>query len=467
MNNFEEALHRVLARHHRRALPIRTSRELADDPEITFGVATIKIVTEEQIQAIAFGSIDATPNVIVRLDPIGRDVADITPFARFLESEAQRARHADTRMRIWIPHSITLEALDILGHRYWRNQSAPAEIVRMGEICRIIAHEAQLPGQQLVADTARLLQSHVITGMAPLEEGHLGALLAWLDRSVLDPLSEGRSRIRVPASGVLPNTPDMPIDDRVDRLRKEAKGASGSRRAAFEAEIGRHLREAVLREWSLMVEGRRAFLGLGLPASSLAELTKDSHLRVARGLDDGFFPARAPDKLAAQLSEAEAAMEKMDFASIEGDIMVREQAARAGAVVRGVVCAVYQTKPGFKPCDIELDSAQSVIRFRTDDKVRVLGTNVTGVVRQLTASATGGTRLAIEISAGVRTRAVLARGARLELIKEPYAYVNHRALAEARAQQSWMFYGTAAPVLAAGRSQGFSALSIARSMRRA
>jgi len=61
---------------------------------------------------------------------------------------------------------------------------------------------------------------------------------------------------------------------------------------------------------------------------------------------------------------------------------------------------------------------------------------------------------------------VLTRGARLELIKEPYAYVNHRALAEARVQQPWMFYGDAPPVLPAGRSPGTSALTIARSMRR-
>jgi hypothetical protein len=465
VNKYQEALHRLLARHQRRALPIRTSREISTDPEITLGVATIKIVTEEQIQAIAFGPIDAPPNVIVRLDPIGRDVTDIMPFARFLESETQRVRRADARMRIWIPHSIALEGLDILGHRYWRNQSAPPEVVRMGEICRIIAHEAQIPGQQLVADTARLLQSQLITGMAPIEEAHLHALLAWLDPSVVDPLTESRRRIRVPASGVLPNTPDMPIDDRVDRLRKDAKGASGVRRVALEAEIAGHLRDAVLREWNLMVEGRRAFLRLALPESSLTDLIADSSARVARSLDGGFFPARAPHMLAASLGEVEAAMEKVELASLEGDLMVRDQAARAGAVVRGVVSAVHQARPGFKPCDIELDSDQAVMRFRNDDKVRILGTNVTGVVRQLTATPSG-TRLAIEITAGVRTRAVLTRGARLELIKEPYAYVNHRALAEARVQEPWMFYGDSAPVLPAGRSPGASALTIARSMRR-
>ena len=466
MNTFDEALHRVLARQQRRAVPIRLSRELSDDPAITIGIATIKIVTEEQIQAIAFGPIDHPPNIIVRLDPIGRDVTDILAFADFLNTTIDRAGAGNDQMRVWIPHGITLEALDILGHRYWRNQTAPDAVTRMGEICRIIAREAEMPGQQLVADTAKLLQSHVVTGMAPIEEGHLGALLAWLDPAIDDPLTVGRERIRIPASGVLPNTPDRPIDDRVDRLRRDAKSSTGARRATIEAEIGRLLRDAVMREWTLMVEGRRAFQNLDLPESALDDLKKDSANRVANGLTRGFFPARAPDRLVAELGEIEAGMEKVDLASLAGDAMVREQASRAGAVVRSVVSAVHQAKPNFKPCNIEVDSDQNVIRFRSDDKVRVLGTNVTGIVRRLSSTPDGGTRLHIEIEDGVRTRTVLTAGARFELIKEPYAFVNHKALTETRNRQPWMFYGTAAPVLPLGHSTGASAIDVARSMRR-
>lgn len=133
MSAFEDSLHRVLARTGRRALAVRTSSSLSHDPDVTIGIATIKIVTEEQIQAIAYGPIGAEPTAIVRLNPIGRDVTDLLPFARFLEDAVQRAVATNSPVRVWLPHAVTLEALDVLGHRYWRNQNAPAEIVRMGK----------------------------------------------------------------------------------------------------------------------------------------------------------------------------------------------------------------------------------------------------------------------------------------------------------------------------------------------
>lgn len=276
MNAFDDTLHRVMARHMNRALPIRTSSGLSSDPDVSIGIATIKIVTEEQIQAIAYGPLDGEPEVIVRLDPIGRDVTDLVPFASFMDQTADRALAADGALRVWIPHSVTLEALDILGHRYWQNQAAPDAVVRMGKICRIIAHEATFPGQQVVADAASLLQDHIVTGLAPIEEGHLGAMLAWLDPAVRDPLTEARERIRLPASGILPNTPDQPADDRVDRLRKELKRAAGPHKTVIEKEIQDILRRWVLREWQLLVEARRAFLALDLPPVRLEELLEDS-----------------------------------------------------------------------------------------------------------------------------------------------------------------------------------------------
>lgn len=264
MSAFEESLQRVVARHARRAIAKRTSSSLSPDSEITVGIATIKIVTEEHIQAVAFGSFEADPQVVERLDPIGRDVTDLLPFANFLNEVADRSLATGSAMRIWVPHEVTLEALDVLGHRYANNQSAPAEVRRMGQICRIIAHEARIPGQQLIANATALLQVHCITGLAPIEERHLDAILAWLDSAVIDPLTEARNRIRLPASGILPNTPDHPIDDRIDRLRNEAKAASGARRRTLEAQIRSTLRDWVLREWDRLTRGRRGFLSLGL-----------------------------------------------------------------------------------------------------------------------------------------------------------------------------------------------------------
>jgi hypothetical protein len=466
VNPFNKTLYRVLARHAGRAISIRTSSGLSPDPEVTIGVATIKIVTEEHIQAVAFGSLDKAPQVIVRLNPIGRDVSDLVPFANFMDRTIARAMTTDSPLRVWIPHAVTLEALDVLGHRYWRNQKAPSEIVRMGEICRIVAHEASFPGQQVVADAAALLQDHVVTGLSPIEEGHLDAILAWLDPTVSDPLQEARDRIRLPASGILPNTSDHPLDDRIDRLRKEMKAASGLHRQSLESQIADILCFWVLREWRLLVEGRQAFFALGLRATGLEELVNDSTKRVRYALENGFFPDRAPHRLAIQLSQKEVGQEKAELAALEHDPVIREQARRAGGVVLGVVSNIRQPRRNFKPCDIEVDSDQGITRFRLDEKIRVVGTNVSGVVRGVSSTTTGGTRVHIEITGGVRQTGVLSVGACIELVRDAYCFVNLRALKAVKDRQPWVFYGETAPDVPAGRLIGQSALAVAAAARR-
>lgn len=465
MSAFEESLQRVIARHSRRAISKRTSSSISPDPAIAIGIATIKIVTEEHIQAVAFGSFDTAPQVVERLDPIGRDVTDLLPFAHFLNGVADRALQTGTPMRIWVPHEVTLEALDVLGHRYANNQSATDEIRRMGQICRIIAHEARIPGQQLVANAAALLKDHCVTGLAPIEEGHLDAILAWLDPAVSDPLTEARNRIRLPASGILPNTPDHPIDDRVDRLRKEAKAASGTRRHTLEGEIRSILSQWVTREWALLTMGRRGFQSLGLPASGLDDLVSVSWKRVEHDLQNGFYPARAPHRLVIELSTLEASKDKADIVALENDPTLREQASRAGGVVHGNVVQVDQQRPKFNPCHIHVESDQNVIRLRQDDKVKVVGSSVKGVVRRIRSTATGGTRISIEITSGVRQTAVLRTGVHLELLRDAFGFVNLKALSEANVRQPWIFYGNAPPSIASTLPLSGSALAIARSVR--
>lgn len=466
MNAFDDTLHRVVARFMNRAIPTRISSALSSDPEVSIGIATIKIVTEDQIQAIAFGSLDGgAPEVIVRLDPIGRDVTDLLPFATFINHTASRAQEVNGALRVWIPHSVTLEALDILGHRYWQNQTAPDEVVRMGKFCRIVAHEATFPGQQVVADASSLLQSHVVTGLAPIEEGHLDAMLAWFDPGVTDPLTEARERIRLPASGILPNTPDHPFDDRIERLRKLYKGSSGRQRTALGEQIKSILHRWVLREWQLLVNARRAFLNLGLPSTGLEDLIKDSTTRMNYALTNGHFPARQPHKLALLLAQMEAGLEKTELAELEGDPVIREQAQRAGGVVKGQVTELHQSRPGRKPCTIDVDSEQQVIRLRLDDKVKVVGSSVTGVVRGISSTPAGGTRVSIQITSGVRQTNVLSLGARLEVIRQGYGFVNFQAFNLVNQRQPWIFFGKTAPTISTGTPSHSSALAIAAKAR--
>lgn len=465
MNDFEEALHRVAARHHGRALPIRRSSNLSTDPDTTIGIATIKIVTEEQVQAIAFGRIGDTPEILVRLDPISRDVSDLEPFAAFLTGIADEAHARDGALRVWVPHAGTLESLDVLGHRYWRNQQASDAIRRMGETCRIIAHEQTFPGQQTIADAATLLRAHVITGMTPMEEGHLHAILAWLDPAVRQPLEEARDRIRVPASGVLPNTPDQPLDDRVDRLRREAKGATGTRRTILHGQIADILSRAVTREWDLLVAARAAFLRLALPTPGLTDLIKDSAKRIKEGIEFGHYPARSPEKLTIQLGQMEVGQQRADQAAVENDPVMRAQSHSAGAVVLGRIGDLDQPQRGRKPCSIQVDSDQRVIRLRRDDKIKILGSNVTGVVRGVDMAPGGGVRVTIEITNGVKSSNILAIGMMVEVLEAGFGFVNIKALNTARDRQPWAFYAESMPSIAALARPSGSLLDIARRSR--
>lgn len=214
------------------------------------------------------------------------------------------------------------------------------------------------------------------------------------------------------------------------------------------------------------MEGRRAFLSLGLPALGLDELVEDSSARLGYALANGHFPARQPHRLAVQLAQMEAGLEKTELAVLEADPIVRAQARRAGAVVSGAISQVCQPRSNFKPCTIAVDSSQGVIRFRLDDKVKVVGVNVTGIVRGLSAAPGGGTRVEIEIATGVRQRNVLAVSRVLDLIQGGYGFVNLRALNAAHQRQPWAFYGGAPPILVAGPSTRGSALAIATEARR-
>src|SRR5262249_23269272 len=144
-------------------------------------VAPIKLVSEEVVQALAFGDPDGVPTVITRWNPLSRDTAGLEIFAAALDGYLSRATAAGHLPRVWVPHPPALTLLEMLGHRYRTNEMATTEVQRMGGQCRVLADEANYPGQQVVAVASRLLAEHVRTGQSGVEDHHLGALLAWLD----------------------------------------------------------------------------------------------------------------------------------------------------------------------------------------------------------------------------------------------------------------------------------------------
>src|SRR6266540_6345963 len=221
MNATTETLGRVLARHQGRALPIRSTFALSEDPSPVFAIAPIKMVAEEIVQAIAFGDPDGPPQVVTRWNPLSRDAGDLEIFAAALNDYVEAVARGDQLPRFWLPHRSALTVVELLGHRYRTNQMASDSLRRMCWQCRAIAEEATYGGQQAVVIAGEVLRAHVLTGQAPVKDGHLGALLAWVAPAAgRDPAEVADEQALVPASGVL----ERSIDDRVEGLRREAIG---------------------------------------------------------------------------------------------------------------------------------------------------------------------------------------------------------------------------------------------------
>ena len=447
MKDIDGLVARLVASGRGRAVPIRETSALAPDPEGTIAIAAIRVVTEDQVQALAYGSPDGRPSSIARLLPLGRDTADLEPFAEWLVTCVQRAVVPGLPWRVWVPHGKTIETLGILGRRYERNKNASPLLQEAARFCRIIAEESRFAGQQTVVVALDTLLRHVVTGQMPIEDQHLGAVLAWLPPDAgRDTLKMARERARLPASGILVNTPDQPDDNRVERLRKELKDASGLRRARIERQIRRILTDAVMREWDLLVAARRAFHELGLAAADLDALCDDSRERVCWAVNNHLISPRRAVPLARRLEEYENALTRADDAALRTDATLRCRAARLGRVIECVVIRVNQPRQNRHPCHLVIRTSQNNLRVRADDRVALASGSMQGVVREVRPGAGATTLIDIELKKGVRVAHALL-GTAQEWIEDRAfpTFLRRQTLSEADARATWMVRASDAP----------------------
>jgi len=399
MNATTETLGRVLACHQGRALPIRSTFALSEDPSPVFAIAPIKMVAEEIVQAIAFGDPDGPPQVVTRWNPLSRDAGDLEIFAAALNDYVEAVARGDQLPRFWLPHRSALTVVELLGHRYRTNQMASDSLRRMGWQCRAIAEEATYGGQQAVAIAGEILRAHVLTGQAPIKDGHLGALLAWVAPVAgRDPAEVADEQALVPASGVL----ERSIDDRVEGLRREAKRGRGPVAARARAEIETRLTQGALNEWELLLEARRAFWSLGLPEGpGLGPLVAESKRRSLYRLQQDLNPPSRPHSLARLVDDHEYAADLAEDADVRGDLHVRELARRKGRALLAEVVRVEQPRSSRRPCYVTLRTTQEVLRVRQGTALRDIGGRVEGRVEDVW-EARGATLLRLELTRGVQ-----------------------------------------------------------------
>jgi hypothetical protein len=404
-----DILARARARAANRAVPIRERAALSADPPAAFGIAAIRLVSEEHVQAIAYGRIDRPAEIVTRWHPLGRDSSDLAPFAVDLDAYLADALTAAQLPRIWVPTTATLDLLEMMGHRFHSNREAAPEIQRMGKQLRALAEEASIPGQQVVAVARSLLAESVATGQSGAEDAHLGALLAWIvPEPGRDPAEVAAERALVPAAAML----DRRLDDAVEALRKEAK-RNNPRGAAARRRIEELLAHGAQTEWQLLVDARRAYLRLGLRTEHLDGLRGESRERFAYAMSVFPNPGRAPTALLRELDRAEHAIALVEDLDLI-DYATRERARRNGRVFEAEVLAWADPDPRRNGFEIELHVPQDILRARRSSDIRLLDGKVAAHVLAVEAHAAGGYRLTVRVSAGVRSRAQVAVGTRAD-----------------------------------------------------
>ncbi len=459
-----DVLARARARERGRAVVVRECATITADAAHVFGFAPIKMVSEELIQAIAFGMLDADPQLVARWNPLSRDASDLEPFAAALDDYLLGCEARDELPRIWVPHKGALDALELLGHRYRRNSEASQALQRMGAQCRALAEEARVPGQQVVAVARELLAAHVVTGQSPVEDGHLGALLAWARPAQgVDPAEEAARRALIPASAMLVRH----VDDRVEALRREGKRKGpGARRARVE--IANLLTAGARAEWELLVEAREAFWDLGLAPGDLDDLVDASRDRLAFTLVA--FPGTlvSPHALARELEQHERGVELVEEADLT-DFAMRERARRRGGVFEAEVLARDPAVPTRNGFELQLHTAQETLRAREGSGVRLLDGKVSGRVLEVRGDPNrGGYRLRIRAK-GVRSREQVEVGSVAEWADQgpvDMRFVRQKARAHVQRQAPALAYADALPPATPRRLPAGSLLEIAEGRRR-
>lgn len=399
MTQLIDIVGRLLARRAGHAICTRATSALAPDPTPVFGIAPIRLMGEQQVQAVAYGILGTSPDVAVRWNPLNRELDVLEPFAAALERYLTRMLDASQMPRVWLPHTAALDVLVLLGEHLRRNRHASPTMRQLGVQCAALAAEAAVPGQQIVAIGSALLKAHAVTGQTPVEDNHIGAFLAWLVPSAgTDAMAEADRRSLVPAAALLPKDDD----ERIEQLRGVAK-TGGQLGAQARTIIEDLLACGARAEWALLEDVRMAFWEMGLPTLPVVEpLVDHSIARLVWALrHDARVPSR-PRALIGHLHRLETAAALAENLDARGDALVRERLRLAGRVVRMRLLIVQQPRPGFHPCTLVLRTEQLVARLRSGAPFQTLDAQVQGIVEDVDEDQGGAQLVTLRLVKGVR-----------------------------------------------------------------
>jgi hypothetical protein len=394
----ELSLARFLAWVAGRSLPIRRTTRLAQDHANPIGLAPIRRAGDGRLQAVAFGRLDGPLDVVTLVDPLALTDPGLDHLSVFLD----QSLHHPLGTQVWTPDEPSFTALSMEALRSRTNPHCSPVRRQLGVCLHALARLEPLAGQQIVAIATEVLAVHLITGLSPTEEQHLGMRLAWDDpQPDRSPAEVAAERFHHPGPSLLP----LKEDERVETLRARLRSGRGSTRD--QDEILHILTQAAEASWDLLVQARTVFQRLPFPAlPGLEQLEVDSQKELNWLLGGAPSVTQHLGRACHEFAKREFWRARLEDLDARGDPIMREVLRREGRVIEATTLRRRDRL-------LILATTQPVLRLRSGSRLTTDDGRVSGVVTSIHARK-GKTVLVVRVARGIRAAAALPLGSSLD-----------------------------------------------------
>lgn len=290
-----ETVRRLQAWHAGKPLPRGEvlNISIADDDDL-YVLAFLRMGGESRPWGIAHGTI--SDGITVTTTPEGRnrdDVADMVlqwapSFLAFFRhpdhcDDGPSRSTSEPLRQLWMPGHTHVEMLQFLAAAYARstwNREGIETLRAVGNLANSLFIESQRPGQQTVITATEALKRSFVFPAAPIRQGHLGHLLAWLGtNSSRDARFEAalEAEKRSVSTVVNPDVERTMLQPRLEKWRDARTRSDHETMVRERTELCRVLEVELSRRWQLT---RRAIDILRedprLPNPGLSRLAEES-----------------------------------------------------------------------------------------------------------------------------------------------------------------------------------------------
>jgi hypothetical protein len=379
------------------------------------------------IHVVACGGIEGRPEIYCIPDPRFRDDQyDLFAWLGVrLERYFQSCRRNGSYPQLWVSSGSAVSHLDTLADRLRFNRQNTA-VRRFGELMTYSTERYPLHGQQTIHAATNALRMHFATGQQEGEDEHLGALLAWFDRSKEQDILTRIALAEREPMGVKTN-PEFDRDelDPLVRAYDEARrnGESDARLERRADLIQSALQPLILGIYDNIQRAVRILRTNRMPRLShlawMEQREAEEFASFMNSRDAGYhLPIRdKPRSAAFKFADREDAAQNLESALIHGDRIARARGRLIGEILTGRV--ENPQRIHFGPRRFEhrfiVVTDQRVLHIRRrDDLCRLDDPRLHVVVAEDPRRCGGETRVTLRITSGSRSVGMPATGAQVE-----------------------------------------------------